>query len=157
MIGREKWRDVGTHVGGLPPQLGTSSVPDLVRRQLEILIRTVIRSPVHVHRPLIKNQGSLVRLRRIAGGRQTLRSRLRKGVRARVVAERGGLVHVDPEPVDVDAVRGVEEEADFVSPVPEGEVFVSECTGRNAKCEDLLLRLRVEPVRVDGDTGPYDT
>jgi FtsP/CotA-like multicopper oxidase with cupredoxin domain len=117
----------------------------------------VICSPVHVHRPLIKNQGSLVRLRRIAGGRQTLRSRLRKGVRARVVAERGGLVHVNPEAIDVDAVRGVEEEADFIGPVPEGEVFVSEWTSRNTKYEDLLLRLRVEPVGVDGDTRPNDT
>ena len=80
---------------------------------------------------------------------------LLEGVCARVVAETGGLVHVNPGAVDVEASLWAVEHLEFVSPVA---AKISEYTTRVILVGvHSLLSLWVEPVREDGHAGPYST
>lgn len=58
-------------------------------------------------------------------------------VTARVGAEVGGFVHVDPKTIDVNAIRRIKEAGKLIVPI--------------------TLRSWIEPVRKGGDTGPDDT
>jgi hypothetical protein len=67
----------------------------------------------------------------------------------------GRLIHVDPDAVDVESCLWVEEALELSG--PESGFGDQHNLIANVICTDLLLRLGVEPIRVDRHTWPNNT